>query len=165
MENEFLFRLENVSKVYDMGEVQVHALREIDLDIQVGELVVVLGASGSGKSTLLNIMGGMDSATQGQIFYRGQDISHYSEEELTSFRRNEVGFVFQFYNLMPALTVRENVELASEITEDSLDVEEVLSQVGLEDRQHHFPSQLFRWGAAACGDCQGHCQKSPCASM
>ncbi len=142
MENEFLFRLENVSKVYDMGEVQVHALREIDLDIQVGELVVVLGASGSGKSTLLNIMGGMDSATQGQIFYRGQDISHYSEEELTSFRRNEVGFVFQFYNLMPALTVRENVELASEITEDSLDVEEVLSQVGLEDRQHHFPSQL-----------------------
>jgi putative ABC transport system ATP-binding protein len=122
--------------------VEVRALQGVDLRVERGELLVVLGASGSGKSTLLNIMGGMDRGTQGEIIYQGEDISTYNEAELTEYRRQEVGFVFQFYNLMPALTVRENVELASEIKSDALDVMEVLRQVGLEERTNHFPSQL-----------------------
>ncbi|QRN85190.1 ABC transporter ATP-binding protein [Clostridia bacterium] len=142
MNKEAIFDIRDVTKVYDMGEVQVHALQGVNLQVARGELVVVLGASGSGKSTLLNIIGGMDFATQGEILYRGEDISTYSESELTEFRRQEVGYVFQFYNLMPALTVRENVELASEIKSDALDVMDVLKQVGLEDRVNHFPSQL-----------------------
>lgn len=142
MNNEAIFDIRNVTKVYDMGEVQVHALQGVNLRVDRGELVVVLGASGSGKSTLLNIIGGMDFATDGEILYQGEDISTYSESELTEFRRQEVGYVFQFYNLMPALTVRENVELASEIKSDALDVMDVLRQVGLEERINHFPSQL-----------------------
>jgi putative ABC transport system ATP-binding protein len=142
MSNEVIFDIKGVTKVYDMGEVEVRALQGVDLRVERGELLVVLGASGSGKSTLLNIMGGMDLASQGEIIYQGEDISTYSEAELTEYRRQEVGFVFQFYNLMPALTVRENVELASEIKSDALDVMEVLRQVGLDERTNHFPSQL-----------------------
>jgi putative ABC transport system ATP-binding protein len=142
MSNEVIFDIKGVTKVYDMGEVEVRALQGVDLRVERGELLVVLGASGSGKSTLLNIMGGMDRGTQGEIIYQGEDISTYNEAELTEYRRQEVGFVFQFYNLMPALTVRENVELASEIKSDALDVMEVLRQVGLEERTNHFPSQL-----------------------
>src|SRR6056297_1932234 len=121
-----LFRLEHVSKTYAMGEVDVHALQEVDLELYQGDLVVVLGASGYGKSTLLNIIGGMDQASQGEVWYRDLDLSRCRQHELTMYRRREVGFVFQFYNLMPALTVRENVELASEIAPEPLDVLSVL---------------------------------------
>ncbi len=136
------YHLEGVSRIYQMGEVEVPALKATSLEIAKGELVVVLGPSGSGKSTLLNIMGGMDKATSGRIWVGGEEITAYSEKELTVFRREQIGFVFQFYNLMPNLTVRENVELATEISDNPLDIEEVLAQVGLEERLDHFPSQL-----------------------
>lgn len=142
MERANLFKLENVVKEYDMGEIKVTALKKADFNLVKGELVVVLGPSGSGKSTLLNIMGGMDTPTKGHVYYGAMDISTFNEEQLTSFRRHQVGFVFQFYNLMPNLTVRENVELATEISENPLDVDEVLEQVGLEKRGNHFPAQL-----------------------
>ena len=136
------YHLQDVSRIYQMGEVEVPALRGASLQIAPGELAVVLGPSGSGKSTLLNIMGGMDKATSGRIWVAGEEISDYSEKKLTSFRRAHIGFVFQFYNLMPNLTVRENVELATEISDDPLPVEDVLIQVGLGERLDHFPSQL-----------------------
>jgi len=118
------------------------ALKEAVFDIRCGELVVVLGPSGSGKSTLLNILGGMDAATSGQVFFQGTDISRYNENQLTFFRRKSIGFIFQFYNLMPNLTARENVELAAEISENPLNVESVLENVGLRDRMEHFPAQM-----------------------
>jgi putative ABC transport system ATP-binding protein len=137
-----LFELENVTKEYRMGEVTVKALKPTSFTLEAGELVVVLGPSGSGKSTLLNIMGGMDTPTSGRIIFNGQDNSTCSEQQLTSFRRDKIGFIFQFYNLMPNLTARENVELATEIAKKPLDVVGVLDQVGLAERADHFPSQL-----------------------
>jgi putative ABC transport system ATP-binding protein len=131
-----------LTKVYAMGEVEVHALRGVDLDIAEGELVVLLGPSGSGKSTLLNIMGGLDTATSGTTLYRGRDLSVAGERELTDYRRHAVGFVFQFYNLIGSLTARENVELATEIADRPLPAREALALMGLEQRLDHFPAQL-----------------------
>jgi putative ABC transport system ATP-binding protein len=137
-----IFRTRGLSKVYDMGEVQVHALRGVDLELYAGELVVLLGASGSGKSTLLNILGGLDTASSGQVFYREQELTRASERELTEYRRFHVGFVFQFYNLIPSLTSRENVAIVTEIARDPMTPEQALGLVGLGDRLDHFPAQL-----------------------
>ena len=131
-----------VAKVYAMGEVEVHALRGVDLDLREGEFVVLLGASGSGKSTLLNILGGLDLPSSGQVFFREQELSGVSERELTRFRREHVGFVFQFYNLIPSLTARENVALVTDIADDPLDPADALELVGLRERIDHFPAQL-----------------------
>ncbi|MDO9586995.1 MAG: ABC transporter ATP-binding protein [Brevundimonas sp.] len=120
----------------------MHALRGVDLDLPDGEMVVVLGASGSGKSTFLNILGGLDTPTSGQVLFRGEDISQADQRQLTDYRRRHVGFVFQFYNLMPSLTARENVALVTEIAEAPLAPEEALAMVGLENRLDHFPAQL-----------------------
>ncbi len=137
-----LFKTENLTKEYDMGEVKVKALDSVSLVIPEGKLVVVLGPSGSGKSTLLNILGGMDSPSSGKLFFKDTEISAYNNSELTAFRRNNMGFVFQFYNLMPNLTAHENVELATEISKEPLDTMEVLELVGIKDRAGHFPSQM-----------------------
>ena len=142
MEPEIVFQTKSLTKVYHMGEVDVHALRGIDLDLYAGELVVLLGASGSGKSTLVNILGGLDTATDGQVYYRGKDLTKASDHELTEYRRHFVGFVFQFYNLIPSLTARENVAIVTEIARDPITPEEALELVGLGDRKDHFPSQL-----------------------
>lgn len=139
---EPLLSLRHLSKTYQMGEVAVHALSDVTLDIYPGEFIVILGPSGSGKSTLLNILGGMDTATSGEIVFAGQHLDKANDRELTLYRRHKVGFVFQFYNLMALLTARENVELASEISEDPLDVDETLEALGLGERKTHFPSQL-----------------------
>ncbi len=137
-----LFKTENLTKEYDMGEVKVKALDSVSIQIPEGKLVVVLGPSGSGKSTLLNILGGMDSPSSGKLFFKGTEISSYNNSDLTAFRRNNMGFVFQFYNLMPNLTAHENVELATEISKQPLNIMEVLEVVGIKDRAGHFPSQL-----------------------
>lgn len=129
-------------KVYRMGEVDVHALDCVDFALHTGELLVLLGASGSGKSTLLNILGGLDVPTAGSVHFEEQDLTHADEDALTDFRRHHVGFVFQFYNLIPSLTARENVALVTDIADDPLDPEEALALVGLGDRLDHFPSQL-----------------------
>jgi putative ABC transport system ATP-binding protein len=142
MQKDVLFRLENVTKEYKMGEVTVKALKSASFDIFQGEFVVVLGPSGSGKSTLLNIIGGMDTPTSGKVYFHDIDISVYSDKQRTLFRRNKIGFVFQFYNLMPNLTAKENVELATQISKDALNIDSVLEQVGLKDRAGHFPSQM-----------------------
>ncbi|HEX9055461.1 MAG TPA: ABC transporter ATP-binding protein [Gemmatimonadales bacterium] len=131
-----------LTKVYRMGEVEVHALRGVDLALDEREFVVLLGPSGSGKSTLLNILGGLDVPTSGRVFYRGRELTRASESELTRYRRNHVGFVFQFYNLIPSLTARENVALVTEISRDPFAPEDVLELVGLGDRLDHFPAQL-----------------------
>lgn len=141
-QREAVFRARNLCKVYHMGEVEVHALRHVDLDLYEGELLVLLGASGSGKSTLLNILGGLDPPTSGEVVYRDHDLTVHSDTELTRFRRDHVGFVFQFYNLIPSLTVLENVELVTEIAEHPMPASEALAMVGLTERLHHFPSQL-----------------------
>jgi putative ABC transport system ATP-binding protein len=125
-----------------MGEVEVHALRGIDLDLYAGELIVLLGASGSGKSTLLNILGGLDTASEGTVLYHDQDITQATEKELTEYRRHHVGFVFQFYNLIPSLTARENVALVTDIVDDPMTPEEALRLVNLDERLDHFPSQM-----------------------
>jgi putative ABC transport system ATP-binding protein len=125
-----------------MGEVEVHALRGIDLDIDDGRFVVILGHSGSGKSTLLNIIGGLDVPTSGSVRYRGQALTAASERALTAFRRHKVGFVFQFYNLIPSLTARENVDLVTEISDNPMPSEEALALMGLADRADHFPAQM-----------------------
>ncbi len=137
-----LVRLEKVSKRFGEGEVAVVALRDVSFEIQEGEFLVMVGPSGSGKTTILNIMGGMDTASEGRVWFRGQDITAYSATELTRYRRDSVGFVFQFYNLVPNLTARENVMVATEISRDPMPPEEALRLVGLEDRMEHFPSQL-----------------------
>lgn len=137
-----VFRARGLTKVYDMGEVQVHALRGIDLDLYAGELVVLLGASGSGKSTLLNILGGLDTATAGQVLYHNNDLTQADDERLTDYRRHHVGFVFQFYNLIPSLTARENVAIVTEIARDPMSPEDALALVDLADRMDHFPAQL-----------------------
>lgn len=140
--SEVLMKAENVSKIYQMGEIEVVAAKNINLEIYEGEFVVVLGPSGSGKSTILNILGGMDLPTEGKILIKGEDITNYNDKKLTLYRREQVGFVFQFYNLIANLTAKENVELATEICKNALDVNSILEAVGLEDRKGHFPSQL-----------------------
>jgi putative ABC transport system ATP-binding protein len=137
-----MFEARGLSKVYRMGEVEVHALRGVDLDLFEGELVVMLGPSGSGKSTLVNILGGLDAATAGVVRWRDHDLTVNDEAYLTRYRREHVGFVFQFFNLVPSLTARENVALAAEIAERPLDAAEVLGRVGLGERLDHFPAQL-----------------------
>jgi len=139
---ERILRAEKLSKVYVMGEVSVHALRDVDLDIHKGELLVLLGASGSGKSTLLNIMGGLDVASSGRLFYGNKELSKADDRTLTNYRRNHVGFVFQFYNLVSSLTARENVALVTDIAENPMKPEDALALVGLSERKDHFPSQL-----------------------
>ena len=135
-----VFRARGVSKVYVMGEIAVHALRDIDFDIYEGEFVVLLGPSGSGKSTLLNILGGLDAPSSGHAMWRDHDLVNAGDTELTRYRREHVGFVFQFYNLIPSLTVLENVALVNEIAEKPLDPREALALVGLSERLDHFPS-------------------------
>ena len=137
-----ILKAKNLCKYYQMGEVKVEALKNVSFEIYEGEFIVVLGPSGSGKSTMLNLIGGMDSASEGEIYYRGTPLHNVSEKVLTEYRRNAVGFVFQFYNLMPNLTAYENIQLSVEISKKPLKVEEVLRQVGLEDRADHFPAQL-----------------------
>lgn len=137
-----ILRTENLSKSYQMGEIQVQALDKVSFSIEQGEFVVILGPSGSGKSTLLNIIGGMDKPTDGKVLMFDEDITNYDEKKLTEYRRNKVGFVFQFYNIMANLTAEENVELATEICENPLSVNEIIERVGLTDRREHFPSQM-----------------------
>jgi putative ABC transport system ATP-binding protein len=139
---EPVFSARGLTKVYRMGEVEVPALRGVDLDLLSGELVVLLGPSGSGKSTLLNILGGLDSATSGTVRYHGADLSGADEDALTEFRRRHVGFVFQFYNLIPSLTARENVAAVTEIAQHPMRPDEALALVGLGARLDHFPAQL-----------------------
>ena len=131
-----------LTKVYRTGDVEIHALRGADFTLKTGELVVLLGPSGSGKSTLLNILGGLDIPTAGTIVFRDHDLTHAKEADLTAFRREHVGFVFQFYNLIPSLTARENVALVTEIAEAPLSPEDALKLVGLQERMDHFPAQL-----------------------
>lgn len=132
----------DVKKIYKMGEVEIKALNGVDFEIEKGEFVIIAGASGAGKSTILNILGGMDSVTSGDVIVDGNNISKYNNKQLTSYRRYDIGFVFQFYNLVQNLTVRENVELASQICKDPLDVDETLKAVGLSDRSQNFPAQI-----------------------
>ena len=133
---------QNVSKTYHMGEVEIHALRDATFEVEQGELVVIVGPSGAGKTTLLNILGGMDTLTTGKVFLDGKEVSALNKKELTRYRRDDVGFVFQFYNLVGNLTALENVELANQICKNPLDAETVLKEVGLEERIKNFPSQL-----------------------
>jgi putative ABC transport system ATP-binding protein len=141
-DRRWVFRLEGVKKDYRMGEVTVSALREVSLEIYEGEFLVILGPSGSGKSTLLNIIGGLDTPTAGRIAFRDQDLTACDESGLTNYRRHHIGFVFQFYNLMPNLTAEENVEMATEISHRPLPADEALALVSLTERRDHFPSQL-----------------------
>ena len=135
-------KLENVSKIYGTKEVKIVAVDEISFQIAEGEFVVVVGPSGAGKTTVLNILGGMDKATSGKVWVDGRDIAKYSNKQLTAYRRDDIGFVFQFYNLVPNLTALENVELALQICSDPLDARQVLEEVGLKDRLANFPAQL-----------------------
>jgi len=135
-------KIENSSKDYKMGEVTVNALCDASFEIYEGEFIAILGPSGSGKSTLLNIIGGMDLPTQGKVFLRSDEINKYNDRKLTAYRRDKVGFVFQFYNLMANLTAKENVELATEMCKEALNIDEVMESVELGDRKDHFPSQL-----------------------
>ena len=135
-------KLENITKIYHMGEVEIRAVDGIDFSIQKGEFVVIVGPSGAGKTTVLNILGGMDTASGGRITVDGQDITKYSERQLTGYRRDDIGFVFQFYNLIPNLTALENVEMALQICRNPLDARAVLKEVGLEERMVNFPAQL-----------------------
>ena len=135
-------KLENITKIYHMGEVEIRAVDGIDFSIQKGEFVVIVGPSGAGKTTVLNIRGGMDTASGGRITVDGQDITKYSERQLTGYRRDDIGFVFQFYNLIPNLTALENVEMALQICRNPLDARAVLKEVGLEERMDNFPAQL-----------------------
>lgn len=137
-----VFSVKGLTKVYTSGEVKVHALRGIDLEVSPGEVVVLLGPSGSGKSTLLNIMGGLDQATDGTLFFKDIDLTKLDDRGLTNYRRQHVGFVFQFYNLIPSLTAYENVALVTEIADNPMSPAEALGLVGLEDRMSHFPAEL-----------------------
>jgi len=137
-----ILRVEELTKTYIMGEVEVRALCGATFSVEEGEFIVILGPSGSGKSTLLNIIGGMDTPTSGRVYARGEEITGYNDKKLTEYRRSRVGFVFQFYNLMANLTAEENVELATEISIDPMNIGEIMEAVGLADRRGHFPSQL-----------------------
>ena len=137
-----LLRLENVSKTFQMGEVAVEALRDVSLDVFAGEFLVMVGPSGSGKTTILNLVGGLDSVTSGRVWFADREITAFTPGELTRYRRDTVGFVFQFYNLVPNLTARENVMVSTELSRQPMDVAEALKIVGLDDRLDHFPSQL-----------------------
>ena len=137
-----VFRAESLSKTYQTGDVLVHALRSVDLEVFPGEVVVLLGPSGSGKSTLLNIMGGLDRPTSGRLFFKDRELPALPDAELTMYRRNNVGFVFQFYNLVPSLTAYENVALVTEIAAEPMAPEAALALVGLQDRMDHFPAQM-----------------------
>lgn len=137
-----LIELKDVSRVYEMGAEKIHALNKVNLSIEKGEFVVILGPSGSGKSTLLNILGGMDRPTNGSIKVENDDISNFNEKELELYRRNYIGFVFQFYNLIPSLTARENVAIAANLTKNPLDVDKLIDSVGLTKRKNLFPSSL-----------------------
>jgi len=136
------FRGKDLRKIYEVGETQVHALRGVDLEISTGETLVLLGPSGSGKSTLLNIVGGLDRPTSGELWYGDTELTALSDRDLTRFRRANVGFIFQFYNLVPSLTAAENVRLVTDISENPLPPEEALEMVGLAERMNHFPAQL-----------------------
>jgi putative ABC transport system ATP-binding protein len=140
--SEAVLVAEQISKTYRMGEVEVHALREVDFTLYAGELVVLLGASGSGKSTLLNILGGLDTPSTGKVRYRGGDLTNAGEAALTDYRRRYVGFVFQFYNLIPSLTAEENLALVTDIVDDPMSTRDALELVGLSERRDHFPAQL-----------------------
>lgn len=133
---------ENVKKTYHMGEIDIHALDDVSFEIEQGEFVIIAGASGAGKSTILNLLGGMDTVSEGKIIVDGHEISSYKEKDMTLYRRYDVGFVFQFYNLVQNLTLRENVELATQICKKPLDIDETIDLVGLKDRTYNFPSQL-----------------------
>jgi putative ABC transport system ATP-binding protein len=137
-----LLRMEGVGRTFQMGEVAVVVLKNVTLDIRRGEFLAMVGPSGSGKTTILNLSGGMDRPTVGSVFYKQRDLAEATARELTRYRREEIGFVFQFYNLVPNLTARENILISTEIASEPRDVDEVLRLVGLEDRAHHFPSQL-----------------------
>lgn len=139
---EIILSAEKISKNYQMGEVTVHALKDATFELQKGEFSVILGPSGSGKSTLLNIIGGMDLPTSGKVFLKEEEITRFNEKKLTEYRRNKIGFVFQFYNIMSNLTAKENVELAVEICKNALDIDQVIEDVGLGHRKDHFPSQM-----------------------
>lgn len=139
---EIVFRAERLTKVYRNGALEVHALRGINFQARKGEFVVILGPSGSGKSTFLNIVGGLDSASSGEAWFRDQQLTALTEKGLTQYRRDHVGFVFQFYNLVPSLTARENVQLVTEIARQPMSADEALALVGLSDRADHFPAQL-----------------------
>ena len=139
---ECVFDVRAVTKIYPMGEVEVLALRGIDLELFAGEFTVLLGPSGSGKSTLLNILGGLDSPTNGTVLFRGTDLTRASQRQLTLYRRESVGFVFQFYNLIPSLTARENIQLVTDVSTSPMSAEAALDLVDLADRQDHYPSQL-----------------------
>ena len=141
LQNSYV-KLDKVSKIYKMGEVEIRAVDNISFEISKGEFVVVVGPSGAGKTTVLNILGGMDTATKGNVFVDGSNIAKYNNRQLTAYRRDDIGFVFQFYNLVPNLTALENVELAAQICPDSLDAEQTLCQVGLGERLANFPAQL-----------------------
>lgn len=132
----------DVKKIYRMGEIEIHALRDVNFRVEKGEFCVVVGASGAGKTTILNILGGMDTLSEGSVWLDGKEISAYNKRQLTEYRRYDIGFVFQFYNLVQNLTAKENIELATQITKDAYDPIEVLKEVGLEDRINNFPSQL-----------------------
>ena len=139
---EAYVKLDKVSKIYKMGEVEIRAVDNISFEISKGEFVVVVGPSGAGKTTVLNILGGMDTATEGDVYVDGSNIAEYNSHQLTAYRRDDIGFVFQFYNLVPNLTALENVELAMQICKNPLDAKKVLCEVGLEDRMGNFPAQL-----------------------
>src|SRR5215831_8065525 len=140
--HDHIFSARGLTKVYTSGEVEVRALAGLDLDIAEGEVVVLLGPSGSGKSTLLNIMGGLDQATSGSLFFKDIELTKLDDQKLTNYRRKHVGFVFQFYNLVPSLTALENVLLVTQIADHPMRPTEALALVGLQDRMHHFPAQL-----------------------
>jgi putative ABC transport system ATP-binding protein len=141
-ETEVVFRTRGLTKVYDTGEVRVYALAGVDLELYAGEFTVLLGPSGSGKSTLLNILGGLDQATEGQVWFREKELTTLNDRGLTRFRRDHVGFVFQFYNLVPSLTARENVQLVTDVARHPMRPEEALERVGLAHRMDHFPAEM-----------------------
>jgi len=142
MSSDVVFRTQGVSKGYDTGTVKIEALRRVDLELYAGELAVLLGPSGSGKSTLLNILGGLDHASEGHVWFRDMELTDLNDRGLTTYRRDHVGFVFQFYNLVPSLSARENVQLVTDVARDPMPPEEALELVGLTSRMSHFPSEL-----------------------
>ena len=135
-------KVQDITKTYKMGEVEIHAVDHISFSIEQGELVVIVGPSGAGKTTVLNILGGMDTATSGKLYVDGKDITAYNSKQLTGYRRDDIGFVFQFYNLIPNLTAYENIKVCEDLSSDSLDLEELMKQLGIWEHRNKFPSQL-----------------------